>query len=75
MMRVAITVAPGFTAGRPEKLFESAEFVWNRPGNYAVLRDNKTFVMVRRSRVWGGEHRLRLVFDWSSELARLEPAK
>ena len=57
----------GLTAGRPEKLFESAEFVWDRPGNYAVLRDNKTFVMVRRSRVGGGEHRLRLVFDWSSE--------
>jgi Tol biopolymer transport system component len=73
MMQVTVAMSPSFTAGTPEPLFEGAEFVWDRPGNYEVLADNKTFVMVRRSRLGGAERRLRVVFGWFEELNRLVP--
>ena len=75
MMRVAITASPRFAAGTPERVFESAEFVWDRPRNYEVLSDDRTFVMIRRSRAGSAERRLRVVFDWFSELERLVPTK
>jgi hypothetical protein len=73
-MHVAVSTSPQLTLGTPERLFESAEFVWDRPRNYEVLADNKTFVMVRRSQVGNAERRLRVVFNWFDELNQLVPA-
>jgi serine/threonine-protein kinase len=74
MMRVAIERVPRFAAGPPQLLFESPDFVWERPGNYDVLPDGSGFVMVRRGAGTPATATLRVVFDWFAELERLLPA-
>ena len=73
MMRVAITLTPRFAAGQPEVLFETPDFVWERPRNYDVLPDGSGFVIVRRGAGTPATRSLRVVFDWFGELERLAP--
>ncbi len=74
MMRVAVTTTPRFEAGEPTMLFETPDIVWERPRNYDVLADGSGFIVVRRGAATPLGRSLRVVFDWSSELARLAPA-
>jgi len=74
LMRVAIERSPRFAASAPRRLFESADFVWERPRNYDVLPDGRGFVMVRRGAGTPATRTLRVVFDWFAELDRLVPA-
>ncbi|HSM12548.1 MAG TPA: protein kinase [Thermoanaerobaculia bacterium] len=74
MMRVAIERGARVAVSAPELVFESSEFVWERPGNYDVLPDGSGFVMVRRGETTPATSSLRLVFDWFTELERLAPA-
>ena len=74
LVRVEISTAPRFHAGAPEVVFEGAESVWDRPGNYDQLPDG-SFVVVRRTGAPASERRLRLVLHWFAELERLLPTK
>jgi len=62
MMRVAIERSPRFVASAPQLLFESPDFVWERP-----------FVIIRRGAGTPATRSLRVVFDWFAELERLLP--
>ena len=73
MMRVAVERSPRFTASTPELLFESPDYVWERPRNYDVLADGSGFVIVRRGAGTPATRTLRVVFDWFAELDRLAP--
>ncbi len=73
MMRVAVERSPRFTASSPELLFESPDYVWERPRNYDVLADGSGFVIVRRGAGTPATRTLRVVFDWFAELDRLAP--
>jgi serine/threonine-protein kinase len=72
MMRVEVASSPRFTAGAPEPLFTHTDLIWERPRNYDVTPDGKTFIMITR-RPGSGTRSLRLVLDWVSELERLVP--
>ena len=74
MMRAEIRRTPRFTASAPQRLFESAEFVWERRRNYDVLPDGSGFIMVRRGAGTPATRSLRVVLDWFTELERLAPA-
>ena len=73
LMRVGIERAPRFTAGAPQILFETPDFVWERVRNYDVLPDGSGFVIVRRGAGTPATRTLRVVFDWFAELERLAP--
>jgi len=73
LMRVAIERAPRFAASAPQALFETPDFVWERPRNYDVLPDGSGFVIVRRGAGTPSTASLRVVFDWFAELERLAP--
>jgi len=73
MMRVAIERGARLVVGSPERLFERADFIWERQSNYDVLPDGSGFVMVRRGESTPTTSSLRLVFDWFAELERLAP--
>ena len=73
MMRVAIERSPRLAASAPQPLFETPDFVWERPRNYDVLPDGSGFVIVRRGAGTPATRTLRAVFDWFAELERLAP--
>jgi Tol biopolymer transport system component len=73
MMRVAVTRTPRLAASPPQVLFETPDFVWERPRNYDVLADGSGFVIVRRGAGTPATRTLRVVFDWFAELERLAP--
>ncbi|KAB2962770.1 MAG: hypothetical protein F9K18_09390 [Thermoanaerobaculia bacterium] len=73
LMRVAIERSPRFAASSPQRLFESPDYVWERPRNYDVLPGGSGFVMVRRGAATPATRSLRVVFDWFAELERLAP--
>ncbi len=72
LMRVAVHTAPRFSAGEPEQLFSNPDLVWERPRNYDVTPDGRSFIMITRQ-PGSGTRSLRLVLDWVAELERLVP--
>lgn len=73
MMRVAVARGPRLSVTTPERLFESTEFVWERPRNYDVLPDGSGFIMIRRGLTTPAQSSVRVVFNWFTELERLAP--
>jgi serine/threonine-protein kinase len=74
LMRVAVTRSPRFAAGVPEPVYAGAEYVWERPRNYDVFPDGRSFVAVRRTQGSQATPSLRVVFGWFTELGRVAPA-
>jgi eukaryotic-like serine/threonine-protein kinase len=75
LMRVAVTLEPGFAAGAPEMLFADPRLVFDRVRNYDVMPDGQSFVMVRKPERDMPTRELRVVTGWFSELERLAPRR
>jgi len=77
MWVVAVETESGFTAGRPELLFEApyARLFSANAGyaNYDVSLDGQQFLMVQQSGIVDGISPLIVVEHWTEELKRLVP--
>ena len=69
MMAAAVTLAPTFTVGKPQVLFEGSYEMGLVPGmvNYDIARDGRRFLMVKSERP-SAPTRLKVVLNWSEEL-------
>jgi eukaryotic-like serine/threonine-protein kinase len=64
LMSVPVKTEPGFSSGKPKKLFET-EF-----NDYAVAADNQHFILLQEKNKETATRQINLVFNWAEELKR-----
>jgi Tol biopolymer transport system component len=72
MFVVAVVSEPGFSASKPETLFEGRYTASTAGSSYDVSRDGRRFLMVREEQ-GAALTELRVVLNWFEELKRLVP--
>jgi eukaryotic-like serine/threonine-protein kinase len=79
MMAVPVAEGPGFTPGRPVRLFEGTGYLGAGPQGggrtYDVSPDGSRFLMVRFSAPTAAPAPLVVVLNWFEELRRLAPVR